>query len=144
MEIVEVEPLRLVHEHNDDWPKDDYYRFEPDGEATRFVIESEGEMPGRMPGFIKDLVIGGWAERQHRKILADLSLGTSVHVLPDVWDQAIIQLAASYGFDYTNEIERAAYYRRVTGQFVREQRSRMSSNLYDRSEPMAPIGGEIN
>jgi hypothetical protein len=71
MEIVEVEPLRLIHEHNDDWPKDNYIRFEPDGEATRFVMESDFEMPGRMPGFLKDLMIRGMVERQHRKILAD-------------------------------------------------------------------------
>jgi uncharacterized membrane protein len=71
MEIVEVEPQRLIHEHNDDWPKDNYIRFEPDGEATRFVMESDFEMPGRMPGFLKDLMIRGMVERQHRKILAD-------------------------------------------------------------------------
>ncbi len=70
-EIVEVEPLRLIHEHNDDWPKDDYYRFEADGDATNFVIESIGDMPGRMPDFVTDLLVKGWAERQHRKILAD-------------------------------------------------------------------------
>jgi uncharacterized membrane protein len=71
MEIVEVEPLRLIHEHNDDFPKDNYYRFAPDDDATRFVIESDYEIPGKLPGFIKDLVSKGWVERQHRKILAD-------------------------------------------------------------------------
>ena len=70
MEIVEVEPLRLIHEHNDDWPKDNYIRFEPDGEATNFVMESDFEMPGRMPDFLKDLMVKGMVERQHRKILA--------------------------------------------------------------------------
>ena len=70
MELVEVEPLRLIHGHNDDWPKDNYIRFEPDGEATNFVMESDFEMPGRMPDFLKDLMVKGMVERQHRKILA--------------------------------------------------------------------------
>ena len=70
MEIVEVEPLRLIHEHNDDWPKDNDIRFEPDGKATRVAMESDYEMPGRMPGFLKDLMVKGMVERQHRKILA--------------------------------------------------------------------------
>jgi len=70
MEIIEVEPLRLIHEHNADWPKDNYIRFEPDGEATRVAMGSDFEMPGRMPGFLKDLMIRGMVERQHRKILA--------------------------------------------------------------------------
>jgi uncharacterized protein YndB with AHSA1/START domain len=71
MEIVEVEPLRLIHEHNDDWPKDNYIRFEPDGAATTFAIESDYEWPARMPGFLKDLMNRVMIERQHRKVLAD-------------------------------------------------------------------------
>ena len=71
MEIVEVEPLRLIHEHNDDWPKDNYYRFEPDGAATRFAIESDYEWPSRMPGFLKDLMNRVMIDRQHRKVLAN-------------------------------------------------------------------------
>jgi uncharacterized protein YndB with AHSA1/START domain len=71
MEIVEVEPLRLIHEHNDDWPKDNYYRFEPDGAATRFAIESDYEWPSRMPRFLKDLMNRVMIDRQHRKVLAN-------------------------------------------------------------------------
>ena len=71
MEIVEVEPLRLIHEHNDDWPKDNYIRFEPDGEATRVAMDSDYEMPGRMPGLLKDLMNRVMIERQHRKVLAE-------------------------------------------------------------------------
>ena len=71
VEIVEVEPLRLIHEHSDSWSMDNYFRFEPDGDATRVVMESDYEMPGKLPGFIKDLVSKGWVERNTRNILAD-------------------------------------------------------------------------
>jgi hypothetical protein len=81
---------------------------------------------------------------RYRRIMPDLALGTSVHLLPAAWDQPIIQLAAAFGFDYTNEIERSAYYRRIVSQFVRGQRQRIASNLFDRNEPLAPIGGSIN
>jgi uncharacterized membrane protein len=69
--IVEVEPLRLMHEHTDTGPMDNFLRFERDGEATRVVIDSDWEMPGHWPGFIKDLVTKGWVERQTRQMLAD-------------------------------------------------------------------------
>ena len=69
--IVEVEPLRLMHEHTDTGPEDNFLRFERDGEATRVVIDSDWEMPGHWPGFIKDLVTKGWVERQTRQMLAD-------------------------------------------------------------------------
>ncbi len=69
--IIEVEPLRLMHEHSDTGPMDNVMRFEPDGEATRLTIDSDWEMPGHWPGFIKDLVTKGWVERQTRQMLAD-------------------------------------------------------------------------
>jgi uncharacterized membrane protein len=50
---------------------DNYFRFEPDGEATNVVMESDYEMPGKLPGFIKDLLASGWMERTHRQIMAD-------------------------------------------------------------------------
>jgi len=71
IEIVEVEPLRLIHEHSDTGPMDNYIRLEPDGEATNIVMESDYEMPGKIPGFIKNLMTKGWMERQGRQILAD-------------------------------------------------------------------------
>ena len=46
-------------------------RFEPDGEATRLVIDSDWEMPGHLPGFIKDIVAKGWVERNTHQMLAD-------------------------------------------------------------------------
>ena len=70
-EIVEVEPQRLIHEHTDDGPMDVYFRFEPDGDATRFTIDSDYEIPGRVPGFIKDFVGKGWIERNHRNSITD-------------------------------------------------------------------------
>ena len=69
-EVVEVEPQQLIHVHSDYGPMDNTYRFEPSGEATDLVFDSDYEIPGRMPGFLKDLMIKGMVERQHRKILA--------------------------------------------------------------------------
>ena len=70
-EIVEVDPLRLIHEHTDSGPMDNTIRLEPDGDATRVVMESDWEMPGKVPGFIKDFVGKGWVERNTRNVLAD-------------------------------------------------------------------------
>jgi len=69
--IVEVEPLRLIHEHSDTGPMDNSMRFEPDGEATRVVIDSDWEMPGHIPGFIKNLMTKSWVERNTRQMLGD-------------------------------------------------------------------------
>ena len=71
IEVVEVEPERLYHEHTDTGSQDNYFRFEPDGEATNLVMEADYEMPGKLPGFIKDLLAGGWMERTYRQVLAD-------------------------------------------------------------------------
>ena len=71
VEIVEVEPQRLIHEHSDTGPMDNYFRFEPDGDATRVVFESDFEMPGKIPGFLKDMASTGWMERTTRNTLAD-------------------------------------------------------------------------
>ena len=70
-EIVEVEPLRLIHEHTDSGPMDNTIRLEPDGDATRVVMESDWAMPGKVPGFITDFVGKGWVERNTRNVLAD-------------------------------------------------------------------------
>ncbi len=71
IDIVEVEPLRLIHEHSDTGPMDNHIRLERDGEATNIVFDSDWEMPGKIPGFIKDLMTKGWMERQGRQMLAD-------------------------------------------------------------------------
>ena len=39
--------------------------------STRVVFESEWEMPGKIPGAIKDLATKGWMERNTRNIVAD-------------------------------------------------------------------------
>jgi uncharacterized membrane protein len=69
--IVEVEALRLIHEHTDSGPIDNFMRFEPDGEATRVVIDSDWEMPGHIPGFIKNVMTKGWVERNTHQMLGD-------------------------------------------------------------------------
>ena len=69
-EVVEVEPQRLIHERSDF--SQDYFRFEPDGDATNLILESDWEMPGRLPGFMKDMMGKGWAERNMRNALADM------------------------------------------------------------------------
>jgi carbon monoxide dehydrogenase subunit G len=71
METVEVEPLRLIHEHTDTGPMDNHFRFEPDGDATRVVIDSDYDWPGKVPGFVKDMMSKGWLERNARNMLAD-------------------------------------------------------------------------
>ena len=71
IEIIEVEPLLLIHEHSDTGPMDNYIRLERDGDATNVVFDSDYEMPGKIPGFIKDFMTRGWMERQGRQHLAD-------------------------------------------------------------------------
>lgn len=46
-------------------------RFEPEGGSTRVVVDSDYEMPGKLPGFIEDLASNGWVERQTHQMLAD-------------------------------------------------------------------------
>ena len=70
-EVVEVEPLRLIHEHQEPGPMEMYLRFEPDGDATNCVVEADYEMPGKYPGFIKDIMNKAFFERQTRNMLAD-------------------------------------------------------------------------
>lgn len=69
--VVEVEPLKLIHEHTDEGPQDTYYRFEPDGEATWVTVESDWELPGYTPGFLKTLMTRSFFERQARHMFED-------------------------------------------------------------------------
>ena len=69
--VLEVEPLKLIHEHTDDWSMDTYFRFEPEGGATRVIVEATYEMPGHMPGFLKNLMTKSFFERQTRHMLGD-------------------------------------------------------------------------
>ena len=70
--VVEVEPLKLIHEHTDDnGPMDTFFRFEPEGDATRVIVEADYEMPGHIPGFLKNLMTKSFFERQTRHMLGD-------------------------------------------------------------------------
>ncbi len=69
--ILEVEPLKLIHQHTDQGPEDDFYRFERDGDATRLIVEGDYEMPGYIPGFIKNVFTGNFMERNVRNTLQD-------------------------------------------------------------------------
>jgi uncharacterized membrane protein len=79
-EVVEVEPLRFIHEHDEPGPMEMYLRFEPDGDATNCVVEADYEMPGKMPGFVKDIMTKGWFERQTRNMLADFKANAEAKV----------------------------------------------------------------
>jgi uncharacterized membrane protein len=70
-EVMEVEPLRLVRLHSDYGPVDTTFRFEPDGEATNVVVDSDYEMPGKWPGFVKDFMSKGWMERNMERMFED-------------------------------------------------------------------------
>ena len=70
--VVEVEPLKLIREHTDDnGTMDTFFRFEPEGDSTRVLIESDYEMPGHIPGFLKSVMTKSFFERQTRHILGD-------------------------------------------------------------------------
>jgi len=69
--VVEVAPLKLIHERIDSGPMDMFYRFEPEGDATRMTLAADYEMPGHIPGFIKSLLTRSWIERQTRQMLED-------------------------------------------------------------------------
>jgi ligand-binding SRPBCC domain-containing protein len=70
--VLEYEPQRLYREHMEPGPFDSTFRCEADGDATRFVFESDYELPARLPSFVKRVVNSGWIARNHRKMLADL------------------------------------------------------------------------
>lgn len=70
--VVEVEPLKLIHEHTDDnGVMDTFFRFQPEGDATRVIVESDYTMPGHLPGFLKTLMTKSFFERQTRHMLGD-------------------------------------------------------------------------
>ena len=69
--VLEVEPLLLIHEHTDQGPMDNYFRFEREGDATRVILESDYEMPGHIPGFLKTVLTKSFMERNVRHILED-------------------------------------------------------------------------
>jgi len=69
--VLEVEPLKLIHEHNDDGTQDNVFRFEPEGDVTRLIMETDYEMPGHIPAVLKNLMTKSFFERQARHMLGD-------------------------------------------------------------------------
>jgi ligand-binding SRPBCC domain-containing protein len=78
--VVEVEPLKLIHEHTDSGPMDNYFRFERDGDTTRVIVESDWEMPAHIPGFIKSLMSKNWVQRNVHNMLGDFKALAEVKV----------------------------------------------------------------
>jgi uncharacterized membrane protein len=70
--VVEVEPLKLIREHSDDGPMETLLRFEPEGDATRLIMESDYGMPGFIPGFLQSVMTKPYFERQTRHMLGEL------------------------------------------------------------------------
>jgi len=69
--VLEVEPMRLLHLRSDMGP-DMVFRFEPEGDATRLTFKSDYEMPGHIPGFVKNLMTKSFVERQMRRGMEDI------------------------------------------------------------------------
>jgi uncharacterized membrane protein len=69
--VIEIVPQRLYHERSDMGPMETFIRFEPEGDATRVIVESDYEMPGHLPGFIRNLMTKNWIERNTRQMLGD-------------------------------------------------------------------------
>jgi uncharacterized membrane protein len=82
VKVVEVEPLRLIHERVEfgDKGEDNYLRFEPDGDGTLMTVDSDYEMPGHLPGFVKDLLTKRFMERNVRQMLEDFKAFAEVSV----------------------------------------------------------------
>jgi uncharacterized protein YndB with AHSA1/START domain len=69
--VVEVEPLKLIHEHTDNGPIDNYIRLEQEDGAVRFIMESDYVTPAHLPEFITRIFTKSFMERQVRHMLAD-------------------------------------------------------------------------
>ena len=69
--VLEVEPMRLLHLRSDMGP-DMVFRFAPEGDATHLTFETDYEMTGHIPGFIKSLMTKSYVERQMRRGMEDI------------------------------------------------------------------------
>ena len=78
--VVEVEPLRLHRVRGEPGPWEMTWRAEPEGDATRLILESDYDLPGPLPGAIKNLMTKGWMEGNVHKILADIKAFTEATV----------------------------------------------------------------
>ncbi len=79
-EVVEVEPLRLYHEHSETGPVDTVIRLEPDGVATRLLVECDYDIAFRMPGFLKDVLAKVWGERNAHQMMQNLKTTAEAEV----------------------------------------------------------------
>lgn len=70
--VLQVEPQRLIHIRTETYPSDVYFRFQPDGDATRFAVEGDYDMPGHLPGFIQKLMTKTFVERHTRQMMEDI------------------------------------------------------------------------
>jgi uncharacterized protein YndB with AHSA1/START domain len=70
--VVEVEPTRVLHLRSDPDPGDLFFRMEPEGDATHLTVETDYEMPGHIPGFLKNLMNKSFVERQMRHQMENL------------------------------------------------------------------------
>ena len=70
--VVEVESTRLLHLRTAPDPGDLFFRMEPEGDATHLTVETDYEMPGHMPGFLKNLMSKSFVERQMRHQMENL------------------------------------------------------------------------
>jgi uncharacterized membrane protein len=80
LKVLEVEPLRLIRIRSDFGPTDMFYRFEREADATLLTVEADYEMPGHIPGFIKNLMTKTWIERYTRQQLEDFKALAEVTV----------------------------------------------------------------
>ena len=71
LSVMEVEPARLLHLRSDFAQTEMSFRMEPDGDATRLTVDADWEMPGHIPGFIKNLMTRSWVERHTRQQMED-------------------------------------------------------------------------
>jgi len=70
--VVEVEPTRLLRLRSDPGPADMFFRMEHEGDATHLTLETDYEMPGHIPGFLKNLMTRSFVERHMRQQMEDI------------------------------------------------------------------------
>jgi uncharacterized protein YndB with AHSA1/START domain len=66
MRIAEVEPPRLVRVQNDEGAMGFVYRFEPEGNGTRFSADAEYEMTSPLSRLADKVVLHGYMDRAMR------------------------------------------------------------------------------
>jgi carbon monoxide dehydrogenase subunit G len=71
LSVMEVEPTRFLHIRSDFGQTEMFFRMEPEGDATRLSVDAAWEMPGHIPGFIKNLMTKSWVERHMRQQMED-------------------------------------------------------------------------